>query len=91
MGSHMQRFGKAYLVGGLFVLVTVANAIYGEFSGVKQEDMQAWSKFTWFLHWDSVVVAAGTVVLAFLNKSGQGNPPTQELPPAPPPATPPSA
>ena len=67
--SHLQQFGRAYIVGFLFVIVQVFTAIVGEFEGVKPEEMKTWSTFTWFIHWSEVIVSAGTVVLAFTNKT----------------------
>jgi choline-glycine betaine transporter len=78
--THMERFGRAYLVGALFVLVSVANAIYGEFGEIKPDELNGFTRFQWFLHWDSVVVAAGTVILAFLNQSMPHTPPAENPP-----------
>lgn len=75
--THMQKFGRAYLIGALFVFVQVLSAIVGEFGGMKPEEIASMTHFEWFTHWCAVGVSAGTVVLAFLNKSAQATPPTQ--------------
>jgi hypothetical protein len=75
--THMQRFGRAYLIGTLFVVVNVCTAITGEFEDIKPEDLAKFTNFQWFLHWTAVVVSAGTVVLAFLNQSVPHSPPQQ--------------
>jgi hypothetical protein len=74
--THMQRFGRAYLVGALFVIVNVFTAIVGEFSDIKPEDIAKFTTFQWFLHWSAVIVSAGTVILAFLNQSVPHSPVT---------------
>lgn len=76
MTSHLQRFGRAYLVGGLFVLVQVVTSIGGEFGSMTAQEIDAQTRFQWFLHWCAVIASSGTVILAFLSKSAQGNPPT---------------
>lgn len=83
MNGHFQKFGKAYLVGTLFVIIQVFTAIVGEFGDLKPEELAKFTGFQWFIHWSEVIVSAGTVTLAFLNQSASKSqtPPTTTIPP----------
>ena len=50
---------------------------------MKPEDLAKMTDFQWFIHWSAVIVSAGTVILAFLSKAGQGEPGTATQPPNP--------
>ena len=72
--SHWDKYSRAYLIGFVFFIVTVGNAIGGEFANITDAQVAAMTKFRWFMSIVSIVVAVGTNLLAFLNQSVAGKP-----------------
>lgn len=70
--THWQKYARAYLIGAVFILVTVGTAISGEFANVTDTQVASMSHFRWFLAIVNIVVSVGTTLLAFFNRSAQG-------------------
>ncbi len=65
--THLQKYGKTYLFGALFVLVTVAEGFVGEFQNVAPDAVAHWTRLQWAVAIANVAITAGTTLLAFLN------------------------
>lgn len=70
--SHWEKYCRAYLIGFIFLIVTVGTAIIGEFSNATDAQIAAMSRFRWFMAIVNIAVAVGTNLLAFFNRSAQG-------------------
>ena len=73
--THWQKYGRAYAIGFIFVFVAVGNAFVSEFENMTAAQEQAMTSMQWAVSYASVLVSAGTTILAFLNQSAAKNPP----------------
>jgi hypothetical protein len=81
--THWQRYGRAYLIGFVFFVVTVGTAFVSEFENMTAAQEAAMTRIQWAVAFMSVAVQAGTNLLAFLNQSAAKQPTTTPPPPAP--------
>lgn len=81
--SHWQKYGRAYLIGLVFFVVTVGTAFVTEFENMTAAQEAAMTRIQWAVAYCSVAVQAGTTLLAFLNQSAAKqptNPPVNQPP-----------
>lgn len=71
--EHFIRYSRSYLVGAIFVAVSLMGAYVGEFEHIPKADRIAFDAFDWSIHFAGVIVAAGTTILAFLNQTNSAD------------------
>ena len=80
--SHWQKYGKSYLFGLLFVVLTLLEAFLGEFGNLAPHATDQWTRLQWCVAYATVGANAITVILAFLNPTYEkaGTPPVAPHP-----------
>jgi hypothetical protein len=77
---NFQKYGRAYLIGFVFLVVTNAEAINAVFGQLSAQELSALSRGQIILLSVKVLALAGTNLLAYLNqtvaRAGQPPPPS---------------
>lgn len=69
MMTHLQKYGRAYIVGLLFFVITNAEAFKAVFGHLTPEQIKAFTRFDWLSAIVDVLGLAAVNLLAFVNQS----------------------